>query len=160
MLSEAVDELSVMRLLNYAARDVDALNPCASHDGRGDVGPLLFAQVTVNLVEAGNGEKFERVEVRAVLGESAEGVEVEELAYIDAVGQVFYGEEVGYDDAVLIESVDVSEVRAVSAEVEGAFEARAVVFNLLGIVEDALVEACAAVLDLSLIHISEPTRPY
>ncbi len=148
LLAKSVDEFGVVGLLDDAASDVYALNPCASHNSRGDVGAFLLAEVLVYAVEAGDGEELQRVEVSVVLGETGEGVEVEELSYVEPVGEVLDGKEVGDDYTVFVESVDVAEVGAVCTEVEGAFEGGAVVLHLFGVVEDALVEAGPALLDL------------
>ena len=89
LLAETIDELGVVGLLDDAACDVDALDPCTGYDGGGDVGAFLLAEVTVDLVEAGDGEQLEGVEVGIVLGETAEGVEVEELTDVEAIGEIF-----------------------------------------------------------------------
>ena len=58
MLGEAVDEFLVVGLLDYAAGDVYALDPCSRDDGGRDVGPFLLAEVAVDFVEARDGEEL------------------------------------------------------------------------------------------------------
>ena len=148
LLAETVGEALILGLLDDGRCDVDALNPCADHDGRRDVRALLLTEVAVNLVEAGHRELLQRVEVSVVLGHAAEEGEVEELANSYAVGKSLDGREVVDHDEVLAEGVDVAEVGGIYTEVDGALERGLVVALTTCGVERALLELHAGVHNL------------
>ena len=91
LLTQTVDKTLIVGLLDNLAGDVDTLYPCAHNDGCGDIGTLLVTQILINVVEAGNRELFERVQVGVVFGHAAQHLEVEELTNAQTICQTLDG---------------------------------------------------------------------